>query len=80
MIHCNCGLLTSILVHFNNFSYITVTGVGVIGKDIALVKALLELSLEEKSVYILFRFSFEVLYTKTPARVGYFPIPYSGPE
>ena len=47
---------------------------------IALVKALLELSLEEKSVYILFRFSFEVLYTKTPARVGYFPIPYSGPE
>ena len=57
-----------------------VTGVGVIGKDIALVKALLELSLKEKSVYILFRFSFEVLYTKTPARVGYFPIPYSGPE
>ena len=46
-------------------SHITVTGVGVIGKDIALVKALLELSLEEKSVYILFRFSFKVLYTKT---------------
>ena len=61
-------------------SHITVTGVGVIRKDIALVKALLELSLEEKSVYILFRFSFEVLYTKTPARVRYFPIPYSGPE